>query len=156
MRKSIYIALTLLVAAAILFFSSREKQEKNNASDIIQVEPSDPLCDLQKGACSAQVKGLGNLVFEILPREILMNKPFKMTLKVAKDIDAKVWVDFMGLNMNMGYNRPVMKKDGPNHYVTEATLPACTVDSMTWQATVLIRLKNKTYGIPFKFITEKE
>ena len=66
------------------------------------------------------------------------------------------WVDFLGMEMDMGFNRPKLKPNQNGTMEGIGVLPTCTQQQMTWQATIILKGLEKYYGAPFKFITVKE
>ena len=108
-------------------------------------------CDLQVGACSALLPGGGRLSFALLPRPI----PPALPLEVVVDIEGasadQVAVDFAGVSMAMGYNRPVLASAGPGRFAGQVTLPVCVTGRMTWQATVLVETGRTRVAVPFQF-----
>jgi hypothetical protein len=60
-------------------------------------------------------------------------------------------VDFAGVSMNMGFNRPALVPAGPGQFTGQATLPVCVTGRMTWQATVLVEAGRTRIAVPFRF-----
>jgi hypothetical protein len=60
-------------------------------------------------------------------------------------------VDFAGVSMNMGFNRPALAQAGPGRFAGQAVLPVCVTGRMTWQATVLIDAGSRRIAVPFRF-----
>lgn len=111
----------------------------------------DPACNLQRDACSAALPQGGRLEFALTPRPIPVTAPLEMVVALA-GIDAeKVMVDFAGVNMNMGFNRPALTPVGPGRFTGQATLPICITGRMVWQATVLIESGRTRIAVPFRF-----
>lgn len=127
------------------------KNEKQIKINLIQeVE-----CDLQQGQCQFKSLCCGMMILAITPRPIMMNEELKVVLTTERPMPKDSSIDFMGVEMKMGYNRPSFVQDTPKHYSLEALLPMCTQDEMTWQATLLIPKKNELNAYQFKFITER-
>ncbi len=111
-------------------------------------------CDLQKGACEQTFKSGGKVRFSISPLPIKGVKP--LTLKVKTEgIDANsVEVDFRSRVMDMGFNRPKLKKDTENHFSGPGMLSICVLKVMPWEAQVLIDTDKGTLLAPFRFNIE--
>lgn len=147
------IALSLVIFA-IMFGSLELERIKNSTLDESMIEVVNPEeCDLQKRDCYFQIPNVGRFEFSIGPRPIEMNQKINLSLIVDDHNFEKVEVDFLGEEMNMGYNRPLLNRFDNKTYKGTSILPRCTTPKMTWQATVIIYTKDKTYGVPFKFLT---
>ncbi|MFN4341680.1 MAG: hypothetical protein ACK4FE_06545 [Azonexus sp.] len=113
----------------------------------------DPACDLQKQACAASLPSGGSIELSLGNRPVPLVKPFAVEV-VAKGIQpARIAVDFSGVEMNMGYNRPELQPSGAGRFVGEATLPVCITGQMDWQATVLVEAGSQRIAVPFRFTT---
>ncbi len=113
----------------------------------------DPACDLQKQACAANLPSGGSIELSLGTRPVPLVKPFAVEV-VAKGIQpARIAVDFSGVEMNMGYNRPELQPSGAGRFVGEATLPVCITGQMDWQATVLVEAGSQRIAVPFRFTT---
>lgn len=112
-------------------------------------------CDLQAGPCSVALPGGGNLGFAIEPRPIPVLRPLRLEATLTGGEAKSMEVDFTGVDMKMGFNRPTLQAVAPGRFSGEATLPICTRNSMTWRATVLVNVHGKLYGVPFEFTTSR-
>lgn len=108
-------------------------------------------CDLHGGACSATLPGGGRLDFALTPRPIPVTAPLEMIVEIEGLQANQVAVDFAGVNMAMGYIRPVLARTGPGRFAGQTTLPVCVTGRMTWQATVLIEAGRTHIAVPFRF-----
>jgi len=115
----------------------------------VTVQP-DPACDLQHQACAVELQGGGRVELSSSIRPVPMVKPFEIEAKTAGFAPSRVEVDFAGVDMNMGYNRPELAAHGNGRYVAEATLPVCITGLMDWQVTVLIETGSERIAIPFR------
>lgn len=111
----------------------------------------DPGCDLHRGACSATLPGGGRLGFALSPRPIPVTAPLEILVELDSLEADKLTVDFAGVNMAMGYNRPTLARTGPGRHAGQTTLPVCVTGRMTWQATVLIESGRTHIAVPFRF-----
>jgi len=111
----------------------------------------EPGCDLHRRACAAQVPGGGRIELSIAPRPIPMVTPLQVEVATAGLEPVKVEVDFAGVDMNMGYNRPELAAVGPGRFASEAMLPVCVTGKMAWQATVIVESGRQRIAAPFRF-----
>lgn len=112
---------------------------------------AEPGCDLHKRACAATVPGGGRIELSIAPRPIPMVAPLQVEVTTAGLEPVKVEVDFAGVDMNMGYNRPELAAAGPGRFASEAMLPVCVTGKMAWQATVIVESGRQRIAAPFRF-----
>ncbi len=113
-------------------------------------------CDPQKGACIRKLPGGGELRFEITPRPIPVVKPLRLVARVKGLRPRRVEVDFSGVSMNMGYNRPRLKQVTSGRFEGETMLSVCIRQRMDWEAKVLLYLPDKVLAVPFRFDTIRE
>jgi len=114
----------------------------------------EPGCDLHKRACVARLPDGGRIELSITPRPIPMITPLLVEVKTTGIEASKVEVDFAGVDMNMGYNRPELTGAGaasPGLFRAEAMLPVCVTGKMAWAATVLVETGRERIAAPFRF-----
>lgn len=116
----------------------------------LTVEP-DPACNLQVQACTVSLPGGTTLTFDVGTRPIPLVKPF--ALRVEAPAAQQVSIDFAGVDMEMGFNRPGLSEQSSGVFIGEATLPVCVTGQMTWQATVLVDTADARIAVPFRFVT---
>jgi hypothetical protein len=113
----------------------------------------DAHCDLQKQACAVDLPEGGRLELSMGTRPIPLVKPMRVEVKVSGAEPRVVEVDFEGVDMKMGLNRPQLHSEGGGVFATQATLPICVTGVMVWQATVLLEMSDKRVAVPFRFTT---
>ena len=118
----------------------------------VTVQP-DSACNLQIQACKVMLPSGGEIELNMGTRPIPLVKPFGIQVKANGLTPARVEVDFAGVDMNMGLNRPELKAQGEGSFVGETTLPVCITGQMDWQATVLVETGKERIAIPFRFAT---
>jgi hypothetical protein len=74
-----------------------------------------------------------------------------VTVEIDGMAAEKVSVDFAGVSMNMGFNRPALERTTSWRFSGQAILPVCVTGRMTWQATVLVESGRQRIAIPFRF-----
>ena len=114
--------------------------------------PLDAACDLQQGPCSVALPQGGRLRLELSPRPVKVMSSLSIGVEVLGAAQAaKVLVDFAGVDMNMGFNRPQLDAVGDGRFSGETMLPACVTGRMTWRATVLLESDGRRVAAPFHF-----
>ncbi|MFZ5499536.1 MAG: hypothetical protein ACOY6N_10860 [Pseudomonadota bacterium] len=114
------------------------------------VQP-DAGCDLHRAPCTASLPGGGRLSFSLSPRPIPVATPLDVEVALEGLEAERVKVDFAGVEMSMGYNRPTLRAITAQRHVGQATLPVCVTGRMLWQATVLVESGGQRIAVPFRF-----
>lgn len=115
-----------------------------------------PDCDLHAGPCQVALPGGGRLRFEITPHSIPLLKPLQLQVTVDGPTPVRtVEVDFAGVGMFMGYNRPRLEPAGAGRFTGEAVLPVCSWARMPWEARVLLHRPDGLLVVPFRFETRR-
>jgi len=115
----------------------------------------DESCNLRKGACSSNLPGGGKVTFSIAPNDIPILRPLQLDVKVEGVDVSKAEVDFTGIGMDMGYNRPRLEAVSKNQFLGKAILPVCVRSKMDWEARVLLQTDHGLIMAPFRFYTLK-
>lgn len=118
-------------------------------ADVV-IQP-DPACDLQRQACAVTLPAGGSAELAMTPRPIPMAMPFEVQVTTGGFVATRVEVDFSGIDMNMGLNRPQLTPRAGGSFAGQATLPVCITGAMDWQATVLIETGGERIAIPYRF-----
>ena len=119
------------------------------------VAPLDSSCDLRAGPCTSPLPGGGSITFSLSPRSIPVMQPLLLEV-VVDGIEANgAEVDFQGVDMNMGFNRPRLSAAGGGRFSGQGLLPVCVRDAMEWEARVLIESELGLLAAPFRFVTVK-
>lgn len=113
----------------------------------------DPVCNLQREACSVALPSGGKIQLAMGTRPVPLVKPFEINVTTSGFSPTRVEVDFAGIDMNMGLNRPQLLARGEGSYAAEVTLPVCITGHMDWQATVLVESGSERIAIPYRFST---
>lgn len=113
--------------------------------------PLDPACDLAAAPCTARFPGGGTVTLDVTPRGIPPVVPLRLAVAIEGLPQGPVQVDFAGVDMDMGYNRPSLAAAGPGLYRGEGMLPICVRARMDWEARVLIATPDGLLAAPFRF-----
>lgn len=111
----------------------------------------DPGCDLHVGPCIAHVPTGGQVRLALLPRPVRVSAPLDLEIQIEGLLAQQIEVDFTGVGMNMGLNRPRLSPTGGGRFTGQTTLPVCITGRMAWVATVLIDAGSSRIAIPFRF-----
>ncbi len=152
--QKIWIGATALILVVVIGVGALQIW-RQTPKDIVATAALDARCNLQTGSCKALFPDGGQVVFSIEPRPIVSLKPLRLDVRVTGLEAQAVAVDFRGLGMNMGFNRPRLQRDADGEYSGTGTLAACIVDRMAWEATVLVTTRNGVYAAPFRFETTR-
>lgn len=111
-------------------------------------------CDLGKTPCTIVLPGGGQVEVSIAPHPIPSLKPLKLQAVVNGAEVRKIEMDFAGVDMKMGYNRPQLENLGDGRFSGQASLPVCITGKMPWEMTVLIESGRTVIAAPFRFEAE--
>jgi hypothetical protein len=123
--------------------------------DVAQSAPLDPGCDLRSAPCISKLPDGSRVSFSIEPRAIPVVKPLRLVVE-AEGLEAgRVEIDFRGVDMNMGFNRPSLEKQENGVFSGKGMLPVCVRDEMEWEARVLLHTPRGLIAVPYRFWTYK-
>lgn len=150
--NNIWLFLSLAVFIGLLLLGYKYKNTSKQADDIvINVDKS---CDLHQGACVSSLPNGGQVSFSLEPKDIPTLKPLDISVKTTNVDASKVEVDIIGINMDMGYNRPSLEKVNDTNFKGKVIIPACFHPRMDWEAKVLLTTKDGArLVVPFHFYT---
>lgn len=111
-------------------------------------------CDLAKTSCVVVLPEGERFEVSITPRPIPALKPLELQVKTDSRKVRKVEIDFAGVDMKMGLNRPRLEDRGNGHFAGQANLPVCVTGGMEWEATVIVEMKGAVIAVPFRFESE--
>ncbi len=150
-KTKLIVALLLFGIAAVVGYKLNNATQKN----VTLLAASDPDCELRSGPCHAELPSGGSIEFSIEPHSIPLMKPLSLTVSTHSIDVTTVEIDFVGIGMNMGYNRPQLKQVSNNRFEGSTTLPVCILQRMEWEARLLLETDNGTVMAPFRFYTDK-
>jgi hypothetical protein len=146
-------ALLALTLGLSVYFNFKDYFEPQ----VVATLPADGDCDLHSGPChSSSLPQGGTVSFSIEPRTIPLLKPLQLQVTTEDANVSAVEIDFVGVGMNMGYNRPALKETAKGQFTGEATLPVCVRRKMDWEARVLLHTPEGIIMAPFQFYTLRQ
>lgn len=145
MKRNLLIDVSVVLGIALIGVVTWKLQPRADLS--LSLSP----CNLNLQACSVDLPQGGRIELAMEPRPIPTLRPLRVEMKLGGIEPEKVEVDFAGVSMNMGFNRPQLAAVGVGRYAGEATLPVCITGAMEWQATVLLHTGRGTVSVPFRF-----
>ena len=150
MNKKILIDLIGVLLIALVVVVGYKLSPLLLARTDLTVQP-DPLCNLQTDSCAVTLPSGGKIELTMGTKPVPMVKPFEVQVVASGFSPRRVEVDFAGIDMNMGLNRPELTARGNGKFTVEATLPVCITGYMDWQVTVLVDTGAEQIAIPFRF-----
>jgi len=148
--------IAVLVLAILLVVSYKLKDIlKPNVSVTVALDES---CDLRAGACVSELPSGGKISLLINPNDIPILRPLTLQVKTEGIETSNVEVDFIGIGMEMGYNRSKLEVGqgaNKNQFTGKAILPVCVRSKMDWEARVLLKTDEGLVMVPFRFFTNK-
>ncbi|GAA0425896.1 hypothetical protein GCM10009133_38070 [Cocleimonas flava] len=110
-------------------------------------------CDLRQDSCINVFPNGESVTFSLNPKDIPILTPLSLHVETKGITASSVKVDFVGLNMDMGFNRSELKLDKPNNYSGKFTIPICVNTRMEWEAQVKLETEKGVMMAPFRFYT---
>ena len=107
-------------------------------------------CNPSVEDCTISLPRGGQLRLSIAPRPIRALQKLSLEVAITGWKAEKVEIDFDGVDMSMGYNRPVLSGDG-RKFSGQTMLPVCITGTMTWKATVVVTTDKERIAAPFHF-----
>jgi len=112
-------------------------------------------CNLRQAACTNIFPNGETVSFSINPKNIPILQALSLKVEIKGITASAVNVDFVGLNMDMGFNHSELKLDAFNNYTGEFTIPICVNSRMEWEAQVKLETDQGIMMAPFRFYTIK-
>jgi hypothetical protein len=152
--RNLWIVVSLLFLALIAVAIYKFQPLLN--PELAAVAPVNPKCDLRAGPCVGKFPDGTEVSFSIDPRTIPLVKPLQLKATVDGVSAHGVEVDFIGLNMEMGFNRSKLKPEVDGGFVGSGVLPVCIMTVMEWEARVLVQTERGLIAAPFRFNTVRD
>lgn len=108
-------------------------------------------CDLRAGPCSLPLPGGGRMSLSITPRTLPPMQPLALEVTVTGSGAVAEWIDFVGVDMDMGFNRARLAPAGSGRFAGEGAIPVCVRARMLWEAQVLLSDGGRWFSAPFQF-----
>ena len=143
------IVLAIFLLLPVFFFGLDYWNQLNTG--IVETGTVSADCDLHTSACEANFKNDGKITFSITPTPVKPLVPLDLKVEVFNITAQTVQVDFEGIGIYMGYYRPELARQENNVFTGTASLSVCTLDKMSWQATVIIKTDKGPIIAPFRF-----
>jgi hypothetical protein len=148
-RKILIDVIGILLIALVVVVGYKLSPLLLPQADVV-VQP-DPACNLQRQGCRVVLPSGAGIELAMGTRPVPMVKPFMVEVTASGFAPQRVEVDFAGVDMNMGLNRPQLMARGNGLFTAEATLPVCITGAMDWQVTVLVEHGGERIAIPYRF-----
>ncbi|WP_295385858.1 hypothetical protein [uncultured Thiodictyon sp.] len=123
--------------------------------DAARLAVPDPDCDLRAGPCTGRFAGGGEVTLDMEPRGLPLARPLELRVTTRGVAADAVALDLVGVDMDMGYNRPSLVPAGAGLYRGQGMLPVCVRRRMTWEARVLLSTPDGLLVAPFRFATSR-
>ncbi len=147
------ISSAVLLIAAITIAALYIRQQSDARSEIEAIAVPEAACDLQQGPCIARFPDGSGVTLSIQPLPIQGLKPLRIQVQTEGISAQSMEVDFQGIGMNMGYNRPRLEKQSEGRFTGEGMISVCVLERMHWEATVLAETDQGLVAAPFRFET---
>jgi hypothetical protein len=115
-------------------------------------------CDLRLEPCRVRFDTGAEVELDIQPRGIPAVQPLELRVTLIGTAlrPQQVEVDFVGVEMAMGFNRATLRAEtAPGVWSGQGMLPVCVRDQMTWEARVLLHEQDRLLAAPFRFVSRR-
>ncbi len=120
---------------------------------VIETAQGETGCDLHQGPCSLAFADGATVTLTVAPRPVPLMQPLTLDVELRGIDPWSVAVDIQGINMNMGYNRPELKRVAGGRYTGSTLLPVCVRDRMDWRVQVMVRTAQGIRAAPYQLVT---
>jgi hypothetical protein len=146
---SIFAVFLIVLSYFLIDFNSILEYFKGDTKFISQ----DSSCDLRKESCKIVIQDETEFILSVDPKEIPLMQEIKFKIKSNKSNLENLTLNIYSTTMYMGEYFVDIKNLGEGFYEAVATLPACYVDNMKWNADIKIEKKSGNIGARFIFET---
>lgn len=154
-KKTVNLWTTVALLALVLLLVVSYKLKDMLKPSVAATAELDESCDLHKAPCTSKLPGGGSVTFSLSPKEIPILRPLQIDVKFEGVEVSEAEVDFTGIGMDMGYNRPQLEPITKNQFKGKAILPVCVRTKMDWEARILLQTERGLLMAPFRFFTLK-
>ena len=144
--------LPALVLLAVAFAAGHWIRDRHTGEpdNVLALAP-DLSCNLRAGPCRLPLPDGGEVALDILPRSLAPMAPLQLEVWVSgAPLEAR-WIDFAGINMDMGFNRASLKPRAAGQFTGSGMIPVCVSDRMIWEARVMLSDDRDWISAPFRF-----
>jgi hypothetical protein len=141
-----------LVLLAVAFAAGHWIRDRHTGEpdNVLALAP-DLSCNLRAGPCRLPLPDGGAVVLDILPRSLEPMAPLQLEVRVSDAPLEARWVEFAGINMDMGFNRASLTPRSPGQFTGSGMIPVCVSDRMVWEARVMLAGDGDWISAPFRF-----
>jgi hypothetical protein len=145
--------LVVVILSTLLLLSGMYKFVRWRESRVIANAGLDQSCDLRLGECVSEMPGGGQVSLSITPDNLPVLRPLQLKVSVGDIPVSDVQVDFVGINLQMGYIRSSLTAESDTDYIGDIVLPVCVRSKMDWEARVILRTDRGLLVAPYRFYT---
>lgn len=144
--------ITAVVLAALAFGAGiwLNRQQSTEPEDIVSLLP-DLSCNLRASPCRMTLPDGGWVEFAITPQNLPPMEPLQLDVVVDGTGLEALWVDFVGPEMDMGFNRAKLEERKTGEFSGAGMVPVCVRDRMLWEARVILSDGDTWINAPFRF-----
>lgn len=152
--KKVLIVVFLLILAGLIYLVGKEVFYITQNTRNISVNVENMNCDFNSESCEFNYQNrVYKLSFDRSP--LINNVTTKMTITGEIDKLPPMWLDFKGVEVDMGFNRQ-KEKSRSDQIEFEFYLPSCSLKTMTWKATLFYQAEDNYQGYRYEFQTVKK
>ena len=144
--------LAAVVLAALAFGGGvwMNQQQSTEPENLVSLIP-DLTCKLRAGPCRMSLPDGGSVEFGWIPLNLPPMEPLQLAVTLGNTGFKALWVDFVGPEMDMGFNRSKLDEGEEGKFSGVGMIPVCVRDRMLWEARVVLSDGDNWTSAPFRF-----
>ncbi len=143
-----------ILALVLLALSGQKYLRQRALSVAITRATLQQSCHLEQAACTARFDDGQTVTLNLSPRPIPLLKTLQLSVQLSSGQDIqRVDIDFVGTNMDMGFNRSKLSRKSTDFFQGTGVLSICTQRRMEWEAQVFLHTKAGMKLAIFPFYT---
>ncbi len=147
----------LVLVLVVLALAGQRYRQQFATPSVIDTVTAPKACDLTQTSCSVRFADGQELDFSLQPNPVPVLKPLRLAVQLSPPatpaVRQDIEVDFVGVDMDMGFNRVKLERQDADHYTGTGVLSLCTRKRMEWEARVLLHTGKGIKMAIFPFYT---
>ncbi len=145
-----------ILEAYLLVDEKRPELAYAKKERILEILGENKDCDLSVEDCSIPTFNNKKMTLKILNKPVVTEKNLKFHVSVEDDAYKPIEIDIEGINLNMGYIRPLLSESAKDQFTGEFYLPVCELSEMKWKVKLISETKDKNQVAFIYYLTTQQ